>query len=350
MLLLTERPPQLETPLNVFRKDITPNESFFVRWHYSGIPTSVDPRTFRLAVSGQVNQSLSLSLKDLRTQYESTSLIAVAQCSGNSRSLFEPRVTGGQWGNGAVGNAKWTGVRLRDILQRAGAKDGAIEVSFAGLDRAPLPDMPPFMKSLDIKRAMDADTIVAYAMNDAPLPMLNGYPLRLIVPGWYATYWVKSLSQITVLNEKLKSFWMNTAYRIPNNPDGTESPKQLATDLIPINRFTVHSLFVRPEPNISTSIGKPIEIEGLAMDAGEGIRRVEVSTNDGKTWTDARLDPELGKYSWRRWRCTWNPQSAGTYRLLCKATNAKGETQSTQQWNRSGYQRNLIEHLDVTVA
>jgi len=349
MLLLTDRPPQLETPIHVFRQEITPNESFFVRWHYSGIPTSVDPRTFRLRVGGLVNQPLSLSLQDLRTQFEPVSLIAVAQCSGNSRSLFEPRVTGGQWGNGAMGNAKWTGVRLKDILNRAGMKEGAVDVGFVGLDRPPLPDMPVFMKSLDAKHAMDGDCVVAYAMNDAALPMLNGYPLRLIVSGWYATYWVKSLSEINVLNEKLKSFWMNTAYRIPNNANADESPKQPATDLVPINRFSVHSIFVKPEEGESLSRGKTVEIEGLATDAGEGIAKVEVSTDGGMSWSEAGLDKQLGKYSWRRWRMNWQPKSVGTYRLMCKATNSKGETQTTRQWNRSGYQRNVIEQLDVKV-
>jgi sulfite dehydrogenase len=349
LILLTDRPPQLETPIKFFREDITPNDAFFVRWHLSAIPTSVDLRTFRLNVQGHVDKPLALSVDDLKQKFEPVSLMAVGQCSGNSRSFFEPRVTGGQWGNGAVGNAKWTGVRLNDLLKSAGMKTGALDVSFAGLDEAPLPDTPKFVKSLDIKKAQDPEIIVAYAMNDADMPLLNGFPLRLIVPGWYATYWVKSLNQINVLNEKFKGFWMDKAYRIPTTPDGIESPKDLAKDTVPISAHTCRSLFVRPEVGERLNADKNYEIEGLAFDSGKGITKVEVSADGGKTWSEAKLDRELGKYAWRRFRFPWTP-STGTHRLMCKATNAAGETQVTEQWNRSGYQRNVIEQLDVTVA
>src|SRR5437773_4655438 len=182
LILLTDRPPQLETPLRYFLKDLTPNEAFFVRWHMAGIPTEIDTKSFRLTIGGHVQRPLSLSLQELRSRFDPVSMVAVAQCSGNSRSFFEPRVPGGQWGNGAVGNAKWTGVRLRELLQRAGAKAGAVDVSFAGLDRSPLPGVAQFVKSLDFQQASGNDVLVAYEMNDAKLPMLNGFPLRLIVP------------------------------------------------------------------------------------------------------------------------------------------------------------------------
>src|SRR6266567_5160596 len=193
MILLTDRPPQLETPLHYFRQDLTPNEAFYVRWHLEGIPTSVDPGVFRLQIGGHVQKLASLSMNDLRTQFEPFSLIAVNQCSGNSRSFFAPSVPGGQWRNGAMGNARWTGVRLRDLLDRSGVKAGAVEVSFEGLDRAPLVATPRFAKALRVDHARDGEVLVAYEMNGAELPMLNGYPLRLVVPGWYATYWVKAL-------------------------------------------------------------------------------------------------------------------------------------------------------------
>ncbi len=350
LILLTDSPPQLETPTKYFLSDLTPNDAFFVRWHYSQIPTSVDTRTFRLAITGHVDQPLGPSLADLRTQFEPFSVIAVAQCSGNSRGFFEPRVMGGQWGNGAVGNAKWTGVRLRDLLERAKVKAGAVDVSFAGLDRPPLPGMPQFIKSLRCEHAMDGEVMIAYAMNDAPLPMLNGFPLRLVVPGWFATYWIKALNEINVLPKKFEGFWMDKAYRIPNNDDAQESPKELAKDTIPIHRHSVRSLFVIPEPGTRVPVNKPLEIQGVAFDAGEGIRRVEVSVDDGKSWADAKLDPELGKYSWRRFRFVWTPTTRGNVRLMGRATSANGKTQLTQLWNRSGYQRNVIEEVDVTVG
>jgi DMSO/TMAO reductase YedYZ molybdopterin-dependent catalytic subunit len=350
LILLTERPPNLETPIKYFRQDITPNEAFFVRWHYSGVPTEIDAAAFRLSVGGHVAKPLSLSLDDLKTKHEPVSLIAVAQCSGNSRSFFDPRVNGGQWGHGAVGNVKWTGVRLRDLLKAAGVKDGAIDVTFSGLDRAVNADSAHFVKSLPFERANDGEEMVAYAMNDQPLPMLNGFPLRLVVPGWYATYWVKTLNEINVLPEEFTGFWMKTAYRIPNNADANESPKQLATDTVPINGHSVHAIFVTPEPGARAKTGTAVEVEGVAIDDGAGITRVEVSTDGGKSWQDAKLDPSLGKYAWRRWRYQWKPPQAGTFRLMARATNAAGRTQTTQQWNRSGYQRNVIEHVDVVVG
>ena len=350
LILLTDRPPQLETPLHYFRQDLTPNEAFFVRWHLEGLPTSVNLRTFRLNISGHVGRPMQLSMDDLQSQFEPVSLVAVNQCSGNSRSFFAPRVPGGQWKHGAVGNAKWTGVSLKTILDRAQVKPGAVDVSFNGLDVPPLPSVADFVKALSIDHARDGEVMIAYAMNDQALPMVNGFPMRLIVPGWYGTYWVKALSDITVLPQAFHNFWTDKAYRIPSGPNGTETPKDLAKDTVPINRFNVRSIFVRPEPEELLHPGMPIEIEGIAFDSGSGIRRVEVSTDGGSTWADARLDPEIGKYSWRRWRSTWAPKDRGQYRLMARATNAAGETQSKEQWNRSGFMWNVISEVDVKVV
>ncbi len=349
LILLTDRPPQLETPLSYFRDDLTPNDAFFVRWHLSGIPTTVDLRSFRLEVGGHVSKPLSLSLNDLQSKFEPVSLVALCQCAGNSRSLFEPRVPGGQWSNGAMGNARWKGVRLKDVLDAAGVLPGAVQVGLHGLDVPPMPKTPRFEKSLEMDHARDGEVMIAYEMNGAPLPMLNGFPIRLVVPGWYATYWVKALSSITVLEQPLKTFWMDKAYRIPNNAEANEEPHQLSPVTVPINRMAVHSIFVRPEPEEQLSAGKSYQLEGVANDGGSGIRRVEVSKDGGHTWSDATLGKDLGKYSWRRWQTEWTPPEKGTYRLMVRATNNTGETQATAQWNRSGYQRDVIEHLDVVV-
>jgi sulfite dehydrogenase len=350
LILLTDRPPQLETPLHYFRQDFTPNEAFFVRWHVAGIPTQVDTRSFRLLVDGHVQRSLSLSLEDLRRRFEPVSVIAIAQCSGNSRSLFEPRVAGGQWRHGAMGNALWTGVRLRDLLDAAGVRAGAIDVSFDGLDEPPLASIPDVVKSLAVDRAREAGVMVAYEMNGEPLPMLNGFPLRLVVPGWYATYWIKALSRVTVLDRSFDGYWVAKAYRIPNNPEGAETPDQLAAETLPINRFTVRSLFVRPEPDEEVAIGRSYEVEGVAFDYGAGLRQVEVSLDNGVHWIDARLDPELGKYSFRRWRYPWSPLARGPHRLMVRATNNDGAGQPTHHWNRSGFMRRVIEDVQVRVV
>lgn len=349
LILRTDRPPQLETPLRYFREDLTPNEAFYVRWHLEGIPTSVDLRTFRLNIRGHLERPLSLSLAELRGQFEPVSVIAVNQCSGNSRSFFEPRVPGGQWKNGAMGNARWTGVRLRDLLDRAGVKAGAVDVGFGGLDRPSIASTPIFAKALSVDHARDGEVMVAYEMNGAELPMLNGFPVRLVVPGWYATYWVKALNDIQVLPEKFHGFWMDKAYRIPTTPDAREVPGHLATETTPINRMSLRSLFVRPEPGEQLPAKAPFEIQGIAFDSGSGIQRVEVSTDAGRSWQEATLDRELGRYSWRRWRLRWTPPSTGKHELQVRAFNRAGQQQTRDLWNRSGYMRNVIEQTVVEV-
>ncbi|HXE52509.1 MAG TPA: molybdopterin-dependent oxidoreductase [Tepidisphaeraceae bacterium] len=350
LILLTDRPPQLETPLKYFQTDITPNEAFFVRWHLAVIPLSVDLQKFRLHVGGHVDHEQSFSLDDLKNKFDPVSITAVNQCSGNSRSFFEPRVPGGQWQNGAMGNAKWTGVRLSDLLDKAGLKDGAVDVTFQGLDGPVIPQTPTFVKSLSLDKAKDRDVIVAYAINDQPLPMLNGFPIRLIVPGWFATYWVKSLTEINVLDKKFDGFWMAKAYRVPNDPDASEHPGHLDPDTVPINKMFVRSLIVRPEPGERVAAGQAFEIQGVAFDGGSGISKVEVSTDGGKSWDAAKLGDDLGKYSFRRWRFDWSP-TPGSHQIQVRATSNDGQTQSEKpKWNRSGYARNVVEQMDVTVS
>lgn len=249
-----------------------------------------------------------------------------------------------------MGNSRWTGVRLKDILVRAGVKGGALQVGLRGLDIPPLSATPVFQKALMIDHARDGEVMVAYEMNGQPLPLLNGFPVRLIVPGWYATYWVKSLTYVTVLDKPLKTFWMDTAYRIPNNATAVEMPNHLDEDTVPISKFAVHSIFVAPEPGQVLAVGKLQRVQGLAMDYGAGIKRVEFSSDGGRSWSDATLDPDLGHYSWRRWRTTWLPNRSGLHRFMVRATNNAGEKQLEAQWNHGGYQRSVIEHMDVRVV
>ncbi len=348
MLLLTDRPPNLETALKYFKLDYTPNNVFFVRWHLSGLPAAIKEDTFRLRVKGNVAKDLELSMNDLKTRFTPYTISALCQCSGNSRSFFDPRVPGGQWKNGAMGNAKWTGVKLKDILALAGAKPDSKEVSFNGLDVPPSATIADFVKSLEYNHANDGEVMVAYEMNGEPLSLLNGFPLKLVVPGWYATYWIGMLSDIEVLNKPFEGFWMKNAYKIPKNvSNGNESPDSLATDMVPINRMDVRSIFVSPEPNETIKAGVQTEIQGVAFDGGFGITKVELSSDNGKTWSLAQLDPDLGKYSWRRWRFNYAPEAKGDHTLLVKATNSEGETQPLKQWNRSGYMRNEIETLPL---
>jgi sulfite dehydrogenase len=350
LLLLTDRPPQLETPLHYFRQDLTPNEAYFVRWHESAVPTRVDPATFRLNIGGNVQRTLALSLEELRRDFEPVTLVALNVCSGNSRSLFVPAVPGSQWVHGGMGNARWTGVRLKDLLERAGIKAGSVEVTLQGLDRSPMPTLQDVKKALPIDHATDGEIVVAYEMNGAPMPLLNGFPLRLVVPGYYATYWIKSLADIQVTTQTLHNIWMDVAYRAPDNPDYTESEEHLATKTKPIGKFRIHSIFVRPEPEEVVRAGVAYPMEGLAYDAGIGINRVEVSLDGGRTWLSARLDPEIDRYSWRRWRMRWTPSRRGPYELRVRAFNKSGEYQILEQWNHGGYGRKVIERTTGMVV
>ncbi len=350
LMMLADRPPLLETPLHYFLKDLTPNDAYFVRWHYAGIPTHVDLRTFRTQVIGAVDRPLQLSFDDLRTKFEAVTMTVFSQCSGNSRSFSQPRVPGAQWSNGAMGNARYVGARLKDVLNAAGVKAGAVEVSCRGVDEPPLQASPHFEKPLTIDHALSGDAIIAYEMNGQPLPMLNGFPVRLVVPGWFATYWVKALSQITVRTEPLHNFWVDTAYRVPTTPGYNEDPKHPSEQTTPITRHLTRAVIVAPESSTKLKRGVPVEIQGIAADDGAGIRRVEFSTDGGRTWTDTALEPVIDKYSWRRWRMNWTPTEARRFGLQCRATNAAGETQSTYQWNHGGYACNVIQTLDVEVV
>ncbi len=347
LILLTDRPPNLEMPMRYLRHDLTPNEAFFVRWHLAGVRTDLDRQTFRLRLRGHVERPLDLSLDDLE-KLETVELEAVNQCAGNGRALSAPRVPGIQWTQGALGNARWRGVRLCDLLARAGLRAGAVEVAFRGADLAPLPTVPRFEKSLQLARALDPEVLVAFAMNGAPLPLLNGFPCRLVVPGWYSTYWVKALEEITVTTARFEGYWMAKAYRIPEGADASESPAALAQATRPIGPMNVRSFLVPPDPAMLLA-GSSIPLEGVAFDGGAGIRRVEVSADGGVTWGDARLEPDRGRHAFRRFRMQWTPRTPGPVTLLARATSVAGEVQGTPRWNRAGYMRNVPEPLAVSV-
>jgi len=350
MRAINDRPPCLETPWEYYRHDLTPNEAFYVRWHLQMIPTEVDLRTWRLNIGGHVDRPLRLSMDELR-RMEPVSIVAVNQCSGNARSLFEPRVPGAQWGNGAMGNARWTGVRLVDLLRRAGIKSGAIDVSFAGLDKGGLASVPNYVKSLTADAAQRPDVLVAYEMNGQPLPLLNGFPVRLMVPGWFATYWIKALSEIMVLDRPFEGFWVKEAYRIPAANEGLETPDHLATITVPINVMRIRSFITSQRDGERIPAGRPCAVDGIAFDGGTGVKGVEFSANGGGTWQSATLGTDLGRYSFRRWSVVWQPTQTGPVRLQVRATSNSGAMQPiTAGWNRAGYLRNVIEETRVQVV
>ncbi|MBV8272399.1 MAG: molybdopterin-dependent oxidoreductase [Cupriavidus sp.] len=349
LILLTSRPPQLETPFSVFNEGIiTPNDAFFVRYHWSGIPTSIDPQTYRLRVGGKVKTPLELSLADIKSIAQPVELVAVNQCSGNSRGLVDPRVSGGQLANGAMGNARWTGVPLKALLEKAGVQPGAVQVSFNGLDHPPLDNSPDFIKAIDIDHALDGEVMLAWSMNGEDLPMLNGYPLRLIVPGHYGTYWVKHLSDIQVLDKPFDGFWVKTAYRIPDNAGANVDPGTAPARTRPIGRFNVRSFITSLTEGASVPSGRETVVRGIAFDGGYGISEVAFSADGGRTWTEATLGQDLGKYSFREWRAVFRPTRKGTYDLRVRAINRIGQSQPmTALWNPTGYMRNVVESTRV---
>lgn len=352
LILLTSRPPQLETPFSVFNESLlTPNDAFFVRYHWSEIPTSVDPKTYRLKIGGKVNKPLELSLADLKRMATPVDLVAVNQCSGNSRGFSSPRVNGGQLGNGAMGNARWTGVPLRAVLEKAGVQAGAKQVTFNGMDRSPLDTGPDFIKALDIDHAMDGEVMLAWGMNGADLPMLNGYPLRLVVPGRYGTYWVKHLSDIEIVDKTFDGFWMASAYRIPANDCACVEPGTAPATTMPIGRFTVRSFITSLQDGATVHAGRDTLVNGIAFDGGYGITEVAFSADDGRTWEPAKLGKDMGRYAFRPWSAVLRKPQAGELKLRVRATNGSGQVQPMEaRWNPPGYMRNVVETTRVIAA
>jgi sulfite dehydrogenase len=352
MILLTSRPPQLETPFSVFNEGvITPNDAFYVRYHLANIPTAIDPDAFRVTVKGTVKSPLSLSLADLHSQFEAVEIVAVNQCSGNSRGFFQPRVGGGQSGNGAMGNARWRGVRLRDVLDKAGVAADAKQVSINGLDTPVLEKTPDFVKTLSVDHARDGEVMLAYGMNGEALPMLNGFPLRVVVPGHYGTYWVKHVNEITVLNEEFKGFWMDTAYRIPATPGACVEPGATPDVTVPIQRFNVRSFITSHVDGAAVQTGQSTVVKGIAFDGGSGIREVLFSPDGGRNWQETELGKDLGKYSFREWTIAIKPEQKGGAEWKCRAINQIGESQPFEPlWNPAGYMRNVVETVKVNAA
>lgn len=349
MILQRTRPPLLETPFEVFDQGVfTPNDRFFVRWHLPVIPAAIDVKTFRLRVDGHVQKPTDFTLDQILKDFHPVELAAVNQCSGNGRGFFSPRVPGGEWGNGAMGNARWTGIHLKDLLERAGIKPGAVQVRFSGLDMGEVPETPPFMKSLSIEHATDGQVMVAYGMNGTQLPMLNGFPLRLVVPGWYSTYWLKMLSHIEVLDHQDDNFWMRSAYLIPDTPGASMTPGEKDVKMVPINKMVPRSFITNLENGSTIRPGVAREVRGIAFGGDAALKEVAISTDGGSHWRVAALGKDYGRYSFRQWHTSFTPSHEGTYTMMVRATDTTGVTQPLKAgWNPSGFMRNAVEQYTL---
>ena len=354
LIKLSYRPPNYETPVSFFTAPVTANDAFFVRYHLADIPERIDLRSWRLRVGGDAAANpFELTMAELQSGFEHVDITAVCQCSGNRRGLSEPHVPGVQWGLGAMGNAVWTGVRLKDVLAKAGLRKETIEIVLNGADGPVIDKTPDFIKSIPIWKALDENTIVAFGMNGQPLPHFNGFPARLVVPGWTATYWMKHLVSIEAATKPFDGFWMKSAYRIPNGkfPIIERFLSQENDANTPITEMVVNSLTTSPAEGQRFKFGRPIDVSGIAWDGGYGVRLVEVSTDGGKTWHEASLGKDDGRFAFRPWSYRFNPAGAGTYRITAKATNRVGQTQvDTLIFNPAGYHNNVIRPTTISVA
>jgi len=349
----TWRPPNFETPVSWFKQAFTPNDAFFVRYHLASIP-EVSAQDWRLAIGGDgLAKPYQLSLAQLRSDFETVELNALCICSGNRRGLSSPHVGGVQWGYGAMGNARWKGVRLKHVLERAGIQKEALEVAFDGADAGVLDKTPDFIKSIPVWKAMDENTLLAYEMNGEALPHWNGYPLRVVVPGWTATYWMKHLTSIQALRQPERNFWMATAYRIPKGKfalvDRFVSQETEANT--PITEMVVSSLITNLEPGQRFGAGATVEVTGVAWDGGFGIAAVEVSMDGGRSWRSAELGADLGRFAWRQWRYAMPAARSGNYVVMARAANRIGSSQTYElNFNPAGYHNNVVQRIEIQVG
>jgi DMSO/TMAO reductase YedYZ molybdopterin-dependent catalytic subunit len=346
------RPPNFETPVAFFSTPFTPNDAFFVRYHLANIP-EVDVQDWKLRIGGEsVEKPLEFTLEELKSRFEPVEIAAVCQCAGNRRGMVRPRVPGIQWGHGAMGNARWKGVRLKDVLNRAGLKKDALEVVFEAADSGMVAQTPDFAKSLPLAKALDQNTLIAFEMNGKPLPHWNGFPVRLVVPGWTATYWVKHLTSIDAIARPFEGFWVKTAYRVPEEafPMQERFLSQENAANTPITEMMVNSLITNIESGQRFRLSQSIDLKGIAWDGGYGIQQVEVSIDAGKSWRQAVIGNDHGRFSWRQWHFRFKPHKKGSYRLMVRATNRSGVTQPLQLiQNPAGYHHNRVQTIDLQV-
>jgi sulfite oxidase len=345
MIVRSARPEDFEMPLDGFNTWITPTERFFVRTHV--YTPKVDPAHWQLRVEGEVAQPLTLSLADLR-EFPRAELVSVLECAGNGRAFYRPTVAGLQWENGSVGNARWTGVRLVDVLKKAGYQGAAREVLFNGVD-VPIGTMPDFIRAIPLAKAIHPDTLLAFEMNGQPLTASHGFPLRVVAPGWAGDNWVKWLTNIEVRDKEFDGFFMKTAYRYPVRtvaPGAAVDP----ADMKPVHSLRTKSVIVSPVDGQTVAPGA-VRIQGTAWAGEYPISSVEVSADRGRNWRPAKLGPDKAKYGWRFWEAEWSAGRTGSYVIMARATDESGETQPlVEEWNPSGYLWNVAQQVRVEVG
>jgi len=348
LIKLTYRPPNYETPLEYFRSPLTPNDAFFVRYHLADIP-EVDE--WKLTVGGEgANDEATLTLDDLK-KMPSAEVTAVNMCSGNRRGLFEPHVPGVEWGYGAMGCARWRGARLKDILDKVGIKKDAIEIVLDGADGPVFDKTPKVVKSIPVAKAMQENALVAYEMNGQPLPHFNGFPARVIIPGWAGVYWMKHIVSLRAVTKPFDGYWMKSAYRIPIGkfPIVARFVSQETEVNTPITELVPNSLITSHTDGAKIKAGR-VTVGGIAWDGGYGIRTVDFSSDGGNTWTPAKLGEDLGRFAFRPWSYDLVAKP-GKNTVMARATNVIGQTQvASLILNPAGYHNNVMQTLTLKAA
>ncbi|WP_245535157.1 molybdopterin-dependent oxidoreductase [Sulfuricurvum kujiense] len=359
MKTISDRPPLLGSARGreLFTQAITPNNQFFVRWHLPDIPTYINLNEFRLEVKGSVSTPLSLSIDDLKSKFEPAEVTAVLQCGGNSRKYYAvtgQATHGVQWDHDAMGCAIWRGVRLKDILNRAGVKSSAKWIGLNGLEKPAMDETPDFFREMEIEEALEDQIIVAYAMNGEDLPYLNGFPIRLVIPGHFSDSWVKMLSEVMVMDTYRESFFMDVAYTVPDNDcECVISGNDFEYKRKPIAAMKVKSVIGYPLPGTAIKKGSRVKIAGVAFDQGKGIKEVMISLDSGKNWSAAKLGEDHGKFAFRPWSYEWEPKTKGEYTIMVRAINRIGNIQPMPHeigWNAGGYQYNAVDSVSVQIV
>lgn len=346
MILRSYRFVDLETPVGFFNTWLTPVPHFFVRNHMHE-PVELEARNWGLSIGGEVEKPQTLNLAEL-SRLETHSVVNTLECAGNGRRLQRPQVPGIQWGKGAVGTARFSGPRLRDVLQRAGVKSTGKHVMFRGLDEVP-GKVPPFIRSIPIEKALDADTLVATHMNGSPLTKHHGFPARALVPGWIGAASCKWLTEIKVLETEFAGNFMSPGYRFPNQPVKPGDAVK-PEDTHPLTALNVKSVIAGPTDGATVKAGK-VAVHGAAWAGEADIAKVEISTDGGASWTPVKLSRDQAHYAWRLWSYDWKAAHSGDYTILSRATDTQGRTQPpTAMWNPSGYLNNAIDQVKIHVS
>ena len=354
LTVLNDRPINAETPPHLLDDDVTPNARHFVRNNglVPDMAQKMDASGWNLTVDGHVHKPMELSLDDLRSKFDVVKLKLQVECGGNGRAAFNPPASGNQWTLGAVGNAEWTGVRLADVLNAAGIKDGAVYTAHYGMDPhlSGKPGKLPISRGVPMSKALEPHTIIAFEMNGEPLPALNGFPVRVVAPGWPGSCsqkWLQRIQLRDVVHDGPKM--TGTSYRVPayNVAPGADVPKK---DFRIIEAMPVKSLITYPESGMQVS-GRELEVRGHAWAGDRWVTEMHVSTDFGATWTRADLMAPPNPYSWQRWRARLSFPEAGYYEVWARATDSEGVTQPFAiNWNPKGYLNNSMHRIAVNVA